>query len=98
MPYFRGKNKFKHLEIAQGGVFQYHETGGTTFFVNGETGSNGKSGLSPADAKLTVKAALDLCTANKHDVVYILNYSSEAQVYEEWPIVVDVDQVHIIGV
>lgn len=45
---------------------------GTAFYVDGVSGSDSNDGKSPKTALATVKAAYDLCTAEKHDVVYLI--------------------------
>ena len=74
---------------------------GSTYYVNGgsdgPTNNNG-TGESATDPKQTIKAALALCTSNYNDTIYVLNYGSNARAVEDWPIVVNKDQVHIIGV
>lgn len=103
--YWRGTQKFKNIEIIGGGsvkgLYGYPESGGKVFYVNG--GSDGNlddsgDGLTVATSKCTITAALALCTANKNDVVYVLNYGSHGRGHETFPIEVTVDQVHIIGV
>ena len=75
---------------------------GNVFYVNG--GSDGpvvdtNDGLTPGTPKQTIASALALCTANNNDYVIILNYGANGRAVEAaWPIVVSVDQVHIIGV
>lgn len=74
---------------------------GNVFYVNG--GSDGPTdnnydGLTAATPKQTLTAALALCTSNANDIIYVLNYGSNARAAETWPIVVSKDQVHIIGI
>lgn len=103
--YWRGTQKFKNIEIIDGGsvkgLYGYPESGGKVFYVNG--GSDGNiddsgDGLTVATSKCTIAAALALCTANKNDVIYVLNYGGHGRGHESFPIEVAVDQVHIIGV
>jgi len=74
---------------------------GSVYYVNGgsdgPTNNNG-DGKTASTPKQTIKAALALCTSNYNDVIYVLNYGSNARAVEDWPIVVAKDQVHIIGV
>jgi len=69
---------------------------GDVFWVDGVAGSNANDGLSFAAPKLTFKAALALCTSNKNDHIFVLDYWQPAG--EDWPIVVDKNMVHIIGI
>jgi len=75
---------------------------GDIFYVNG--GSDGPTddlfdGLTPATPKQTMAAAIALGTANNNDVIVVLNYGANGRTAEAaWPIVVDVDQLHIFGV
>jgi hypothetical protein len=103
--YWRGWNRFKHLEIVPGGSIQGLEGhtgmgGGKVFYVNGgsdgNTDNNG-DGLTPDTAKQTMKAALALCTSGDDDTIFVLNYGSNARAVEEFPILVTKDMVHIIG-
>lgn len=104
--YWRGWNRFKHLEIIPGGSIQGLEGhmgmgGGKTFYVNGGsdglTNNNG-NGLTPKTAKQTIAAAMDLCTSGNDDTIFVLNYGGNARAVETFPIAVDVDMVHIIGI
>lgn len=102
--FWRGRHKFRYLEILPGGEIKgiYGVPGnGGVYYVNGGSDgptSNDFDGLSPSTPKQTLKAALALCTSNYNDTIYVLNYGSNARAVEDWPIVVDKDQVHIIGV
>ncbi len=74
---------------------------GKTYYVNGGSDGpthNNNDGLTAATPKQTLTAALALCTSNYNDTIYVLNYGSNARAAETWPIVVNKDQVHIIGV
>jgi hypothetical protein len=85
-----------------GGLFGVLAPGaGNVFYVNG--GSDGPTddlfdGLRPETPKQTIQAAIDLCTANNNDYVIILNYGGNGRAAETWPVVVDNDLMHIIGV
>lgn len=74
---------------------------GSIFYVNG--GSDGPAndtgdGLTPLTPKRTLQAAIDLCTANKNDYVVVMNYGGNARAVEAWPVEVNKDLIHIIGV
>lgn len=74
---------------------------GNIFYVNG--GSDGpvvdtNDGLTPATPKQLLQSGIDLCTSGNNDVVIVLNYGGNARAIETWPVEVDVDMVHIIGV
>jgi hypothetical protein len=74
---------------------------GNVFYVNGGSDGltdNSGDGTTPATAKQTITAALALCTSSKHDHIIVLNYGSNGRAAETWPIAVNKDQVHIIGV
>lgn len=74
-----------------GGVFHV----GKTFFVNGTTGSNANDGKTPATAWLTITYALGQCTAFRDDVIYVIDCWDQEPA---WPITVNIERVHIIGV
>jgi len=74
---------------------------GKVFFVNG--GSDGpvvdtNDGLSASTPKQLLQSAIDLCTSGNNDVVIVLNYGGNARAVEAWPVEVNKDMVHIIGV
>lgn len=74
---------------------------GKVFYVNG--GSDGpvvdtNDGLTPATPKRLLQSAIDLCTSNNNDVVVVLNYGGNARAAEVWPVEVNKDLIHIIGV
>ena len=74
---------------------------GNVYYVNG--GSDGpvvdtNDGLTPATPKRLLQSAIDLCASNNNDVVVVLNYGGNARAAEAWPVTVDKDMVHIIGV
>lgn len=104
MPYFRGTNKFKNLEIVQDGYLKGIDGvpgKGKVYYVNGGSDgptNNNYDGLSPMTPKQTLTAAIALCTDNYNDSIYVLNYGSNARASETWPIVVDKAQIHIIGI
>ena len=82
----------------QDGVDGRNGTNGT----DGQDGTNGNDandGLTPATAKITIAAGIGLCAsgATQNDVVYVLQYPSTPPGAEAWPIVVDVESIHIIG-
>ena len=74
---------------------------GNVYYVNG--GSDGLAddlfdGLTPATPKQTLQAGIDLCTPNQDDYVVVLNYGGNARAVETWPVTVDCDMIHIVGV
>jgi len=69
---------------------------GNVFYVDGVAGLNTNDGLTPNTPKLTMTAALALCTANADDYIIVLDFLTPAG--ETWPISVNKDKVHIIGV
>ena len=69
---------------------------GNVFFLDGVAGLNANNGLTPAAPKLTLTAALALCTNDADDYIVAIDYWQPAG--ETWPIVVNKSKVHIIGV
>ena len=60
-----------------GGLSNYMIPGaglGNVYYVNGLTGSNSNSGLAPTAPKLTIAAALTLCTNDNNDTIVVLDY------------------------
>lgn len=70
------------------------------YYVNG--GSDGPTddlGAGTRDApKRTLQAGIDLTTAGQNDYVVVLNYGSNARAVEAWPVEVNKDMIHIVGV
>lgn len=82
-----------------GGMANDMEPGaGGVFYVNGidGTGSNANDGQTPSTPLLTLTYALSLCTANADNYIVILDYWQPTG--ETWPIDVNVDKVHVVGV
>lgn len=69
---------------------------GSVFYLDGVGGSNSNDGLTPATPKLTMTAALALCTNDADDYIIVLDYWQPAG--ETWPVSVNKSKVHIIGV
>ena len=69
---------------------------GSIFYLDGVAGDNANNGLTPAAPKLTLTAALALCTNDADDYILALDYWQPAG--ETWPVVVNKSKVHIIGV
>lgn len=74
---------------------------GNVFYVNG--GSDGpvvdtNDGLTPATPKRLLQSGIDLCTSSNNDYVIVLNYGGNARAVEVWPVEVNKDMCHIIGV
>jgi hypothetical protein len=69
---------------------------GNVFYVNGISGSNANNGLTPTTPKLTMTAALALCTNDADDYIVVLDYWQPAG--ETWPINVNKSKVHILGI
>lgn len=87
--------------IAGGLVRQLPVGYGNVYYVNG--GSDGPlndngDGFAPLTPKRTVKAAIDLCEDNHNDCIVVLNYGGNARAVETFPIALNKDLVHIIGV
>jgi len=69
--------------------------GGKTFFVDGSSGSNSNDGTTRALPFLTITHALTKCTTKMHDTIYVRDDNENAS--ETWPIVINKQNVHIIG-
>ncbi|MBU1067812.1 hypothetical protein KKE60_08500, partial [Patescibacteria group bacterium] len=89
-------NLYQKLEGAKMGAINGR---GTIYFVNGgadgvTAGLDTNDGLTPANAFLTIAHALTLCVNDNDDFIYCFN------VYQQdvFPIEVNVNSVHIIGV
>ena len=68
---------------------------GTVYYIDG-TGPDTNDGLTPQTPLASFKAALALCTSQRNDTIVVLDYWQAGT--EDWPIVVDKEMVHIIGV
>jgi hypothetical protein len=70
----------------------------SVFFVNGVTGDDtaGNYGQTPDTPLLTLTTALSLCTTNKNDYIFVLDYYQPTG--ETWPISISKGMVHIIGI
>jgi len=76
-------------------------TQGNTWFVKPNTGANGNSGKTPAQAFKTLAQALAAATANQNDVVYLMGESNTASAttdYQSSTLDWSKDLVHLIGV
>lgn len=72
-------------------------TTGNVYFVHSVTGSDGNSGRDPKHPFATLDKATNSCTANKHDVVYIMpNHAETIASATSW--VPDVAGVQYIGI
>lgn len=72
-------------------------TTGSVFFVDSTTGSDGNTGKKPTQAFATLDKATNACTANKHDIVYIMpNHAETIASATSW--VPDVAGVQYIGI
>jgi len=74
---------------------------GDIFYIDG--GSTGPAddtgaGTSRGAPKKIFQSAYDLTTGGNNDVVVVLNYGSAGRALETFPIELDTDQVHIVGV
>jgi hypothetical protein len=78
-----------------GNLGKYLDVGATNVFYVDGIGPNTNGGLTPDMPLGTIRAALDLCTADNDDYIIILDYWAHAD--EAWPIVADVSKVHLIG-
>lgn len=70
------------------------------YYVNG--GSDGPVNDDGAgtrdDPKRTLQAGIDLTTAGQNDYVVVLNYGGNARAVEAWPVEVNKDMIHVVGV
>lgn len=69
---------------------------GDVYYVDGVNGSNNNEGKDSESPKLTIAAALALCSDQHHDYIFILDYWRPSG--ETWPIPITYDLVHVIGV
>ena len=89
---FQASNMEEGLQTILGSMLR--QRGNVFFVLSG--GSNSNDGMSALHPFLTIKYALSKCTSDNHD--YILVGSGYWQpVGEDWPIVVNKSNVHIIG-
>jgi len=85
------------LQLLQGGIgvgvpFLH---GGNVFFVDGLNGNNLNDGLSPDSPWLTITFALTRCVADNDDIIVVIDCWQQEPA---WPVAVNVNRVHIIGV
>ena len=72
-------------------------TTGSCFFVSSVTGSDGNTGKKPSKPFATLDKATNMCTANKHDIVYIMPNHAET-IASATTFVPDVAGVQYIGI
>ena len=68
---------------------------GNVYYIDGN-GPDTNDGLTPGTPLASFKAALALCVNQHNDTIVVLDYWAAGT--EDWPIVVDKEMVHIIGV
>lgn len=91
LPGIREGSRLPLSNLEGGGRLTY----GSIFYVDSVTGSDSaKSGTTPTEAKATIDAAIGLCTANKGDVIYVLQGHAETVAAA---ITCDIAGVTIIG-
>lgn len=75
-----------------------HSGHGKTFYVLGLDGqaTDGNSGETPDDPILTLTHAISLCRDDKDDVIFVMDYWRPTG--ETWPISVNKNGIHIIGI
>jgi len=83
------ENLWNKLEGVKAGIVG----GGTTYFVEGNNGSDANHGLTREAPLLTIAHALDLCVSGNDDYIIVLDHYQET-----FPITVNKAKVHIIGV
>ena len=57
--------------------FRANVDAGTNYFVDSNRGASGNNGLSPDGPVTTLQAAVDLCTANKGDTIWVMPNHAE---------------------
>lgn len=72
-------------------------TTGTVFFVDSVTGSSGNSGLDPLHPLATIDQAINKCTANKGDKIYVMPNHAESLGNNATDLVPDIAGISIIG-
>jgi len=98
MNYGNGIASFGIPVLGGGGVPPFP---GTYYFVKPYSGSDARSGKTPAKALKTLAEALNRCTANKHDVVFMIsegNTAALASDYQATALNWNKDGVHLIGI
>ena len=88
------------VPVTGGGMLPVLGGGAKAFFVDPVNGADGNGGLSPkvGDTLKTVSTAYGLCTANRGDVVYILNDgNTSGSVRETAALVWAKDNTHLVG-
>lgn len=68
--------------------------GGKHFWVDGISGSADYSGLTPTRPLDKIESALELCTNDEHDYIFVMDYYNS----DDFPITVSKTCVHIIGI
>lgn len=79
-----------------GGVMRPGASRGDVYYLDGNAGDNANTGRTPDAPFLTFRHALDQCTDWMDDYIIVLDYWNANG--EAWPIDVNVNTVHIIGV
>lgn len=67
---------------------------GTVYFVDGFNGNDARDGFTPANAFQSIRQALDQCVSGNDDYIFCWNLWRQ----DTFPIEVDRDAVHIIGI
>ena len=73
-------------------------TTGNIFFVDSVTGSSGNSGLTIGSPLATIDQAINKCTANKGDIIYVMPNHAETLGDNKTSLVPDVAGISIIGI
>lgn len=92
-----GITSFGMPVVGSGGLL----TQGKNIFVKPSTGSDGNSGLDPANAVKTVSKALSLATANQNDTIYLFaesNTAASTTDYQSATLTWNKDLTHLVGV
>lgn len=70
---------------------------GNIYYVDGTNGADTSDGLTQDTAFKTITRAVSACTANNHDVIYILSYPAAGATGETWPIDISKATTAVVG-
>ncbi len=69
---------------------------GRVFYVDHINGDNANNGIDPGEAFQTITYALTQCVAGREDYIIVLEHGA-AGVEPAYPVVINIDRVHLIG-
>ena len=98
----RGSHVFTGLVDVSGatkiGIGDYALAGGTTYYVDMSSGSDGRRGTNPKDPLETITAANDLCVSARGDAIVMMTASPSSPAENEtFPVAMDVRGVLLTG-